>query len=43
MLDGAKFTVVSLESQVQVYSRNGKDLFDIVESTKPLLCSCAMK
>jgi len=27
----AKYTMITLESQVQVYSRNGRDLFDIVD------------
>ena len=39
ILTGAKYTVISLQSEVQVYSRNGKDLFDIVECELPSFTS----
>lgn len=34
-MTGAAFTCVSLESQVQIYTKNGNDLFDIVLSVTP--------
>lgn len=37
VLPGAKFTLFCLETQVQIYTRNGKDLFDIIASTNPKL------
>jgi len=37
VLPGAKFTLFCLETQVQIYTRNGKDLFDIIASANPKL------
>ena len=37
VLPGAKFTLFCLETQVQIYTRNGKDLFDIISSSNPKL------
>jgi len=37
VLPGAKFTLFCLETQVQIYTRNGKDLFDIIACTDPKL------
>lgn len=37
VLPGAKYTLFCLETQVQIYTRNGKDLFDIIHCVSPKL------
>lgn len=37
ILSGARYTLFCLETQVQIYTRNGKDLFDIIHSSNPKL------
>ena len=32
---GAKYTIFFLETQIQIYTRNGQDLFDIIMCEQP--------
>lgn len=37
VLPGAKYTLFCLETQIQIYTRNGKDLYDIIDCFNPRL------
>ena len=43
ILPGAKYTVFCLETKIYVYSKNSKDLYDIITCVTPTISSAIIK